>query len=777
MDVHLNRPWFIPGTVVPIDPPVNQPPQIDLTGILGPSERELYMRRYGSIRTYQRESNLGRMSYYNYRLPVEGTIHAFRDHMRAVFNRQAVAFKLNASIGSILPNKVTGQLRYFHASANNYKLTPQPLVIQVWEDMEDLIYMTDSQEWTTHAANQMPNSTWQVVMVTNIAITVYHMQAHPIGGGHDFIDDEADDDDDDDHDDDDNDDEVDASGDNVGSDREKGNRGGKIAGVCKVPANEDNLCVFHCIDMDMDVRKFDKPKQPEKRRDRHRSASVLFRDWWESVNHGKSTVGFQGVFMQDLYLVEEKFDVGFNVYTKEGNNAIMLRRQPIKYHRTINVYMPREGHFDYIWSLEKFATSYVCRNCGQYWKRLDNLKRHEASCARASQFKYKGGPYAPRPRFYNLLEEIGICVAPEDRFYDFRATFDLEALIMPLQVEGIYVSKHVPMSVSVASNVPGLEGPYCIVSDGDPHNLVYKLIQMLCNISDEAYQHTKQRMAPYIDRLEELQQQQLRELSLMTDHERKMAKTKISPLKKATDRLETWMRSLPIISFNGSRYDLQLIKPYLAAIYAITDTNYALSGGSSNPRVLEEQSLEELGDCLSYILKKGNAVMCFATRKLIFLDVLSYVPPGYSYTKYLETYGDARDGAKSFWPYEYVDSLEKLNEKQLPPYGALYSSLKQANTLEEGKGLEHGQKQYRQLQMLWQSKEMTCLRDLLIHYNDADVLPFLKAINRQVAYTETWTWTYSRMPHHCQVWHSNMVWEDWRECFTRLVHHRQILPI
>ena len=146
MDVHLNRPWFIPGIVVPIDPPVNQPPQIDLTGILGPSERELYMRRYGSIRTYQRESNLGRMSYYNYRLPVEGTIHAFRDHMRAVFNRQAVAFKLNASIGSILRNKVTGQLRYFHASANNYKLTPQPLVIQVWEDMEALIYMTDSQE-------------------------------------------------------------------------------------------------------------------------------------------------------------------------------------------------------------------------------------------------------------------------------------------------------------------------------------------------------------------------------------------------------------------------------------------------------------------------------------------------------------------------------------------------------------------------------------------------------------------------------------------------------
>ena len=30
MDIHMNRPWFVPNTLVPIDPPVGQPPEFDL---------------------------------------------------------------------------------------------------------------------------------------------------------------------------------------------------------------------------------------------------------------------------------------------------------------------------------------------------------------------------------------------------------------------------------------------------------------------------------------------------------------------------------------------------------------------------------------------------------------------------------------------------------------------------------------------------------------------------------------------------------------------------
>ena len=108
---------------------------------------------------------------------------------------------------------------------------------------------------------------------------------------------------------------------------------------------------------------------------------------------------------------------------------------------------------------------------------------------------------------------------------------------------------------------------------------------------------------------------------------------------------------MPVVSFNGAKYDLQLIKRQLASIYAITDVDYAMVGGSSNPNVLQEQSIEYLDDCLAYIVKKGNAMSVLATRKLTFLDVCSYIPPGYSYVKYLETYGAPQEGFKSFFPY------------------------------------------------------------------------------------------------------------------------------
>ena len=295
MDIHLIKPWFIMGVTVPIDPPVNQPPEIQLSDHLGEDERGLYMRRYGSIRTHQRESMFGRTSYYNYRLLMWGTIKAFENHMRAVFERQAVAFKLNASIGAIMRHRHSGKLRYFHASSNNYRLFPEPLMVQRWEDIEPLVHITDSQEWTEHAANQMPNSSWQIFIVTSISLVVYHMQAHPIGGGHDFLDDEADDGDYEDDDDDDD--------DGVEDDKQtmiRNNHGFKLAGVCKVPANEDNLCVFHCIDMGMEM-KHSGISQPETGRRRHRSAKIRFRDWWESMHQGSSPTRFQGILMQYLH--------------------------------------------------------------------------------------------------------------------------------------------------------------------------------------------------------------------------------------------------------------------------------------------------------------------------------------------------------------------------------------------------------------------------------------------------------------------------------------------
>ena len=189
---------------------------------------------------------------------------------------------------------------------------------------------------------------------------------------------------------------------------------------------------------------------------------------------------------------------------------------------------------------------------------------------------------------------------------------------------------------------------------------------------------------------------------------------------------------MPVVSFNGSRYDLQLIKPHIVQIYSVTDPVHAMKADNS-PSALEDRTVPELGDCLSYMIKKGNAITCLSTKKLIFLDVCNYIPPGYNYAKYLETYGNGQVGTKSWFPYEYVVSLDKLNEPQIPPYQSFYSSLKQTNTFEEGLGEQQGRQNYAELQRIWDEHDMKTLKDLLIFYNNSDTYPFLKALNRQAS--------------------------------------------
>lgn len=51
--------------------------------------------------------------------------------------------------------------------------------------------------------------------------------------------------------------------------------------------------------------------------------------------------------------------------------------------------------------------------------------------------------------------------------------------------------------------------------------------------------------------------------------------------------------------------------------------------------------------------------MCLKTKHLRFLAVTNFLAPGFSYDKFLKVYECPQN--KGFFPYEWTDSLEKLN--------------------------------------------------------------------------------------------------------------------
>ena len=165
--------------------------------------------------------------------------------------------------------------------------------------------------------------------------------------------------------------------------------------------------------------------------------------------------------------------------------------------------MEGDQHFCPIEDRRMYARCYKCMHCDSQWAAPYRLEMHQATCHRASHYIYKGGPYELRPRFYKLQDQLGVVVAPEHRYYPYRDTFDLEACLVPVSAS-IFTSRHMPMYVSLVSNVPGHEGPYNFISDGCPQRLVDDMMACLWDMSDAAYCLTWDTMDPYWSQLDDL---------------------------------------------------------------------------------------------------------------------------------------------------------------------------------------------------------------------------------------------------------------------------------
>lgn len=173
-----------------------------------------------------------------------------------------------------------------------------------------------------------------------------------------------------------------------------------------------------------------------------------------------------------------------------------------------------------------------------------------------------------------------------------------------------------------------------------------------------------------------------------------------TPLKsfKTFDRL---LGQVPVIGFNSGRYDLNVIR-------------------------------NDLFDTIGHVeraIRANSSYMCISTKKYKLLDNTKFLGAGTSYEKFLGAYlgkckcpvpieCDCRL-AKGNFPYEYIDSYERLFETELPPREAFHSKLKNVGISDD---------KYARMQWVWRRYGMTNLFDLLRWYNDLDVEPFVDAI-------------------------------------------------
>ena len=63
------------------------------------------------------------------------------------------------------------------------------------------------------------------------------------------------------------------------------------------------------------------------------------------------------------------------------------------------------------------------------------------------------------------------------------------------------------------------------------------------------------------------------------------------------------------------------------------------------------------------------------------IDIMNFLGGATSLHSFLKAY--KTEETKGFFPYEWFDNPEKLNNKELPPYDSFFSKLRNINPLEK----------------------------------------------------------------------------------------------
>ena len=701
-------------------PPIEemeQPPPPPLDDEQDPKLQDVIRENWASIRTHTSHGPV--QSRYNIKLTNSYTRTL---ELGQIFLDQTTAFKINLSYGFILRNRTSGRYKFYHSSCNCCgRYLDEPSLItnaDTFEIFPERIKEPDILKW---ALSQRPNSDWVVELVTNVTYFVNCILQHPIGCVGLVI-------------------PAYVKNNKSIIALEKDHHGRPYV---------DNLCLFHCLGLHMG-----------------QDVKTLYAKYTD-----QPVDTFEGLTIDELHKVEALFEVNSIVYKLSDTSAQLVRRSLGKYastmftnlhdthfsfivyklsdtsaqlvRRSLGKYAStmftnlHDTHFSFIRYLKSYSHSYMCSKCeDSLWKYPAWLERHELTCKTGVRRVYNGGVYHTTPSVFQRLDDEVITVVDRLRFYPYRATYDFECFFnrenLPADSDRVqWIARHVPLSVSLASNVPGHDTPRCYVTDGDSHKLEAAMMSGLVATSDAAFDLLIPSYENVLDELNARKEawdeaglksptmDETKEEEIEVEQEEEDEGSRNNPYKTLIGQLLGWLHQLPVIGFNSGKYDLNVIKQFFVTYLLNSTKQNDKHDGNDEAADNEDDDDDET----RFVIKRLNTFMCLSTKKQKFLDIINYLAPGFSYDKYLKAYGCELQ--KGHFPYEFMDDVRKLDDCALPLQEAFYSRLKNEGISDED---------YARCHAVWRDNRMKTMRDFLVWYNNRDVVPFLEAIDKQFAF-------------------------------------------
>ena len=467
---------------------------------------------------------------------------------------------------------------------------------------------------------------------------------------------------------------------------------------------------------------------------------------------GLSADQFQGVHVNDIPILEGLLTLIILLYDidiVDGNIIGELARRSVKkYENTVRL-LRYNNHICYANNINAVFQSFRCPNCDTFFNRTFSLERYLTTCSKRVKNVYPRNVYQIRETLFDKLNSFGIKYTSEQKLFKNSTIFDFESICVQAEtftdtITTTWIGKHVPISVSISSNL--VEEPI-FLCNSDPHHLVASFIGVLENLASQSKTKLKNlfldiettikiKLSSIVEKL--TQHHNRREQADLDDCDNETyASTQFLQIQKnhlidLQESLERYCNVLPVFGFNSAKYDINLIKSYLLLI------------------LINERDIE------ATVIKKTNQFISFKFGDIQPLDIMNFLGGATRLDSFLKAYKTSE--TIGFFPYEWFDHPDKMQNTELPPFDTFYSKLRSCNHLEAeykdyvnllksgltteeavvklklSKPPPTGIENFQYLQQIWKQEQMSSFKDFLRWYNNKDVVPTLEAMQKMIAF-------------------------------------------
>ena len=231
--------------------------------------------------------------------------------------------------------------------------------------------------------------------------------------------------------------------------------------------------------------------------------------------------------------------------------------------------------------------AFRCTTCDTFFSKTGNLERHLITCSDRIKHIYPKDVYELRETLFEKLDAFNIPYRNDQKLFKNLAIFDFESIFVKeansyKQTETTtWIGKHVPISVSISSNL--IPDPI-FLCNANPHHLISSFVTALEGLATQSKAQMKLNFIEVETAIKmklcavlgQLKQRRNRVSNFVDDciveeEEEKDLSTQFLQMQKNQlidlhEHFERYCNVSPVFGINSAKYDINLIKSYLLPI-------------------------------------------------------------------------------------------------------------------------------------------------------------------------------------------------------------------